>query len=1688
MVRGRGLIRRVVSGVVAGAMVFVMLPLGPISAASTKPAAAKPAPPFAALRGGGLDANLLGSFGRSDVANVRWRKGVSASTVKAAARRLGFTVTTNAKLGWSQLTPGSGGTSGEIVSALREAGLVVDAKPTVWMQKADVTPNDPLFSSQWALKNTGQDGGTAGNDINVSDVWSRSTGSKDVIVAVVDEGVNWAHPDLKNNMWINTGEVPNNGIDDDQNGYVDDVRGWDFANGDNTVYDAVDGDRHGTHVSGIIGAQGNNGVGATGVNQTVRIMPVKFLGPNGGTDYDGAEAIIYAVDRGATVINCSWGGFGFSDLIAEAIDYATSKGVIIVCAAGNSASDNDVPGMSFYPASSDATNVITVAASDRNGAIADFSNYGSTSVDLAAPGVDVTSTMPAGDSGTFVDGLTWKAVYIPLQAEVLEPAPARDALIAGAVAQLGEPSDTPILVVDDSAAKVTSETPGVRLKVYTDALAAGGFSNVTTWVNDDRGTPTVAAMSDKTVVWFTGKDTLGYYGTSCLNTEEQDAIRMDLDAGGRVVLFSGKAASDLQMGISVIQPDPGSDPGNGPGDEPGLLARYFGAVCVGYETWSRDFHGRASSALAGIDAWIPVEYTDPNSAGNLWPTASDAIARVDAGFRSTAIMYTGSYAPLSGTSMAAPHVTGAVALLKACLPAATGEELAARIINTAAPKPAFKGRTATGGVLDVAAAFGEYPGRVTITAPKSGDRLPTGMPSTLRWKPAAGAAAGATFTAEVGLPFAAYANGFESGTLAGFVEPAESGSAWSASTDATATRTGAYGAKSGVLPASAPAPEMGPGWFKAGVSAMQTTITVPAGGGRLSFYWRMPDGDGFDQMGMVNGTSDGAMLSPGELVPAGDWAKASLWLPEGEQPVYFVGVNFGELPSDARLYIDDIELTAHEFTGLGSAGAGATSLDFTVPSTATDDAWFRVQSHLNGVDSAWATVKGVALISDSTPPTAPSALTLTPDLDGNVGIAWANPTAPDYASTLVLASIDRMPTGRDDASATVAYEGTGTVATFGPAVDGREVYVSAWAVDESGNWSVAATAQTTAVDHTAPAAPRALRAVNAVPGLPTLYWAGADVAGNALSTVLRSYDSTPGVGDPDAMLIDSWFGFAVDEHLDPDVTQAFYTVYLTDPSGNVSPGTSMRLTIDPAGVTGGIRVESEVQVDDAAVVESSTVSVIADVTNATSMRVWINDERDADAEWLPFAPQFDVGVLPIQGTQRISAEFRSDPMSEPTEMTVAVVVVLHEPVAPTGLTAVSSNTGVMLSWDIPEDPTIAGYRVYEALTPFGPWMPLVSPGGVDMTGSTFFAAALAPAAPHFFKVTGVDVLGREGAESAPASANAGIGVVRFAGSTRAGTAVAASAARYLAYPDDPYMSDTVVIASDSDYVQALAANSLAGSLNAPVLLAGATLPRDTAAEVRRLKVKKAYVVGTTRAVGSGVDAALKALGLHVERISGTDGYDVAAKVARRLMAPAAILPGGVELIVVNGTSPSDMCSLMPVAYSSRLPIVILKGATIPAPFKTLLAKTEVSGGTVIGGKYAVATKTARAVFSGGGYDRLWGSTAIQTSGKLAEWAVGKGYSTWQNVGVANGANWGYNLAIGAATRGGVVLLNAGKTLDPTTAALLRKNAPNIQTVSVFGGTGTATSSVFAKIRTAMSAHSGPVALSMPFPPPFPEGM
>jgi len=259
----------------------------------------------------------------------------------------------------------------------------------------DVTPNDPRFSELWGLHNTGQTGGAPDADIDAPEAWDIQTGSSSMVIAVIDTGVDYKHVDLSANIWTNPGEIAGNGIDDEGNGYVDDVYGWDFYNNDNNP---MDDHRHGTHCAGTIAAVGNNGAGVVGVNWAAKIMALKFLSAGGsGYTSDAIAAVQYATmmkqQRGIPVIamSNSWGGGGFSQALKDAITAADNAGILFIAAAGNSDSNNDL--LPHYPSSYDVPNVIAVAATDHKDALASWSNYGATSVDLAAPGVSILSTV-----------------------------------------------------------------------------------------------------------------------------------------------------------------------------------------------------------------------------------------------------------------------------------------------------------------------------------------------------------------------------------------------------------------------------------------------------------------------------------------------------------------------------------------------------------------------------------------------------------------------------------------------------------------------------------------------------------------------------------------------------------------------------------------------------------------------------------------------------------------------------------------------------------------------------------------------------------------------------------------------------------------------------------------------------------------------------------------------------------------------------------------------------------------------------------------------------------------------------------------------------------------------------------------------------------------------------------------------
>ncbi len=292
------------------------------------------------------------------------------------------------------------------VEAVGQLPGVTYAEPDYIVTTDQVIPNDPGFDELWGLYNTGQTGGTDDADTDAAEAWGRTTGSPDVIVGIIDTGIDYWHPDLRANIWTNPGEIPNNGVDDDANGYVDDYYGWDFVNYDSDPFDDVG---HGTHVAGTIGAVGNNGRGVAGVNWDVQLAALKFMGVWGGPTSAAVEALEYAVMMGFDVTNNSWGGGGYSQALYDAIQLAGDHDQLFVAAAGNADSDNDA--FPEYPCSYALPNVISVAATDDDDDLAYFSNYGRSSVDLAAPGVQIYSTTP-NNSYDWYSGTSMAAPHV----------------------------------------------------------------------------------------------------------------------------------------------------------------------------------------------------------------------------------------------------------------------------------------------------------------------------------------------------------------------------------------------------------------------------------------------------------------------------------------------------------------------------------------------------------------------------------------------------------------------------------------------------------------------------------------------------------------------------------------------------------------------------------------------------------------------------------------------------------------------------------------------------------------------------------------------------------------------------------------------------------------------------------------------------------------------------------------------------------------------------------------------------------------------------------------------------------------------------------------------------------------------------------------------------------------------------
>lgn len=542
------------------------------------------------------------------------------------------------------VAPRQGQTVAGAARALRADPAVRAAEPD-GLSFTTAVPNDPAFGQLWGLRNVGLgiggSPGLAGADIGAVAAWDRSIGTPSTIVADLDTGYRFEHPDLADAAWRNPGEIPGNGIDDDQNGYDDDIRGWDFvgdsapsgggilASGpsgtlaappeDNDPTDLANG--HGVHTAGTIGARGNNGIGIVGVAPGVRVMPVRICGDNGACPFSAQVAgINYAGRNGARVANMSLGGSEASAIVLDAL--ARNPQTLFVVAAGNGSADNDASPV--YPCNFDPStradvmpgavdNVVCVAATTQEDALADFSDWGARSVDLGAPGTQILSTFVTTErSREDFEGDGFAAWD------------------AGGFVRSAAAPQTSFGITNDTA----TQAPGVARIATSPAV-------------------TVPAGAD-----------------SC-----RASYRRTLAGTGDT--FTYRAVVD-----GVEQP-----PVAGTNPKPGTYSLFVPLAAGSPHTVSIRFsyeRGSASAATNGI--WID----DVVLACTVAPGQESAQT---------------SFLMLSGTSMATPHVSGAAALLASVAPAATPSTIKRALLASAAPIAALSGKSVSGGRLDLARAL-----------------------------------------------------------------------------------------------------------------------------------------------------------------------------------------------------------------------------------------------------------------------------------------------------------------------------------------------------------------------------------------------------------------------------------------------------------------------------------------------------------------------------------------------------------------------------------------------------------------------------------------------------------------------------------------------------------------------------------------------------------------------------------------------------------------------------------------------------------------------------------------------------------------------------------------------------------------------------------------------------------------------
>jgi subtilisin family serine protease len=424
----------------------------------------------------------------------------------------------------------------------------------------------------WGLRNTGQNGGRSGIDIGAAKAWDVTIGSTDVLVAVIDTGIRYTHQELRNQMWVNPDEIADNGIDDDGDGYIDNVHGIDVINNDG---DPMDDHGHGTHCAGTIGASANDGYAHVGVAWKVRLMGCKFLSAQGSGYTSGAvECIDFAVAKGAKVLSNSWGGGGFSQSLYDAIKRAQDAGVLFIAAAGNSGLDTD--NSPSYPSAYDLDNIIAVAAIDRYGQMASWSNYGKVTVDLGAPGVDIFSTVADSDeSYAYYSGTSMATPHVAgvmalllahdsslsaaqAKARLLNTSvfldSLRDRTVSGGLANAGNALDGS----DDGSLELTLAVSDDPLRGGRTAAVFASVTDVTpvtgATVTGSAGGKSLTFADDGTAPDATADD--GVYTAALVVTDDSSVTELLITAEASA---AGKDSASANLTVTVVHPPANDD-------------------------------------------------------------------------------------------------------------------------------------------------------------------------------------------------------------------------------------------------------------------------------------------------------------------------------------------------------------------------------------------------------------------------------------------------------------------------------------------------------------------------------------------------------------------------------------------------------------------------------------------------------------------------------------------------------------------------------------------------------------------------------------------------------------------------------------------------------------------------------------------------------------------------------------------------------------------------------------------------------------------------------------------------------------------------------------------------------------------------------------------------------------------------